>query len=308
MATLQTLITEAARYVKADLVTSGTPAVYDTDSAEIVQRLISGINEAKNEIAKKHYPLYKTEGIVLGADASFKTTSLSENFYRLINVMHGGYEVDTKYLGGSYYCDVDITETHADDDLIVTETAMQAAAYTVAAQPEKECLLSFTVTTVSTADTLGTITVVGKLDDVVVTESITPISGITVYSTNTYDEITSLTGVSWVIGGDTADNIKVGVAYTYCTYSYIPDDMTHLKNLVSSDTDDSYPFPDVVDYRILCYKAAQMYYEINGGTSARQKAQVWEKKYKDALKNKLTTDGIVTSIKDVYEYSTDEVW
>jgi hypothetical protein len=197
--TLQNLIDEAARYVKADLVTTGSPAVYDTDSAEIVQRLISGINDAKNTIARRHYPLYATENITLDADACFLPADTTNLFYKLISVEYEDAAVNTWFKNGVIFTDAPASE----------EVSVQ--------------------------------------------------------------------------------------------YQYIPSDMLKLANLVDTDEDDEYPFPDSVDYRILCYRAAQFYYEINGGTSARQKAQVWERKYFEAL-NKLRTTEDNDAVNDYYEF------
>jgi len=100
-----------------------------------------------------------------------------------------------------------------DDDKIVTSTNMKASAYTIAAQPTAPCLLSVLATAVGTADTMGTLAVVGSCGGVAVTETITPVAGTTVYSTKEYDTITSITGAGWVIdAGNGNDTIKIGVA------------------------------------------------------------------------------------------------
>ncbi len=101
----------------------------------------------------------------------------------------------------------------ADDDLIVTAVDMKVGAYTIAAQPYLGSRLSFTVTAGDTADTMGTIVVVGSLGGVAISETVTPIAGDVVWTTNYFDALTSITGVGWVIDGEegTKDTIKVGV-------------------------------------------------------------------------------------------------
>lgn len=196
--TLQDLITEAALYVKAELVTTGSPAAYDTDSAAIVQRLISGINDAKNIIATSKFPMYDTDSIALDADSSFTPDDTTETFYKLVSVKYNDEEIGFTYNDGVITCDTD-------------------------------------------------------------------------------------------------PSVTVSV-----TYQYIPADMTDLKNLGDS-SDSTYVFPDQVDYRILCYKAAQVYYEINGGSSALNKASTWERKWKDALKRTFCTEDI-RKIRDTYDW------
>jgi hypothetical protein len=185
---LQTLINEAALYIKAELTTTGTPAVYDTDSAVIVNRLISGINDAKRIIASIKYPLYVTEDITLDENSSFTTADTTNVFYDLVSVTYDGEEINTALRDSVIVCDA-------------------PASATVSVK-----------------------------------------------------------------------------------YQYIPADMLKLKNLVNADTDDAYCFPDVVDYRILCYRAAQTYYEINGGSSALRKAEVWGRKFNDALRVRIVKE------------------
>jgi hypothetical protein len=174
---LQTLINEAALYIKAELTTTGTPAVYDTDSAVIVNRLISGINDAKRIIASIKYPLYVTEDITLDENSSFTTADTTNVFYDLVSVTYDGEEINTALRDSVIVCDA-------------------PASATVSVK-----------------------------------------------------------------------------------YQYIP-----------ADTDDAYCFPDVVDYRILCYRAAQTYYEINGGSSALRKAEVWGRKFNDALRVRIVKE------------------
>jgi len=101
-----------------------------------------------------------------------------------------------------------------DDDKIVTATNMANIAYTIAAQPDSPSALSVTVTAGDTADTMGTLAVVGSCGGTAYTETITPVAGSTVYSVNVYDTITSITGSGWVIDAaeSTNDTIKIGVA------------------------------------------------------------------------------------------------
>ena len=95
---------------------------------------------------------------------------------------------------------------------IVASTNMKVGTYTIAAQPVSPALLSFAVTTVSGADTMGTIAVVGTdIYGAAQSETITPVSGSTVYTTKVYATVTSLTGAGWVVN-TTADTIIVGTA------------------------------------------------------------------------------------------------
>ncbi len=111
--------------------------------------------------------------------------------------------------------------TAADDNRIVTSTNMKNSTYTIAAQPLYPCLISFTATASGTADTMGTITIVGKhhAQSESITEVVTPVAGSTVWSTNAYGVITSLTGAGWVIdAGAGNDTIIVGVAQEAALY------------------------------------------------------------------------------------------
>lgn len=196
--TLQTLVDEAALYVKAELATTGTPAVYDADSAVIVNRLISGINDAKNIIARRKYRLYHTEDIELDTDGCFAPADLTYMLYRISKITYNDYEIDYLFEDGTINCDA-------------------PASATVSVK-----------------------------------------------------------------------------------YAYIPDDMLKLKKLVSADTDAAYVFPDIVDYRILCYRAAQLYYEIQGSTSNRQKANLWEEKFEKALSQIRVNIESNGQVRDVY--------
>lgn len=104
------------------------------------------------------------------------------------------------------------TNLKADDDKYVVSANMKVGAYTIAAQPAYPGRISITHTTVATGtDTLGTITIVGTYNGRAITEVITPVADSTVYSTNYFDTITSITGAGWVIAGGN-DTIKVGVS------------------------------------------------------------------------------------------------
>ena len=101
----------------------------------------------------------------------------------------------------------------ADTDKIVTTTNMKVGAYTVAASPSVPSLITVTVTASGTADTMGTITVVGTdIYDRVLTEVITPVAGSTVTGTRYFKSVTSVTGAGWVIdAGAGNDTIVIGV-------------------------------------------------------------------------------------------------
>jgi hypothetical protein len=103
----------------------------------------------------------------------------------------------------------------ADDDLIVTSANMKVGAYTVAAQPGTPSKISATVTAVDTADTMGTLTIVGTDTlDRALTETVTLVADSTVWTSGYFKTITSITGAGWVIDGaeGTEDTIEVGVA------------------------------------------------------------------------------------------------
>lgn len=97
---------------------------------------------------------------------------------------------------------------------IVTSANMKNGAYTVAAQPDVTRNITVTATAGATADTMGTIAVVGTniLGDVI-TETITPVAGSTVAGLKAFKTVTSVTGAGWVIDAveGTNDTITVGV-------------------------------------------------------------------------------------------------
>ena len=102
------------------------------------------------------------------------------------------------------------TVIKADDDLIVTVTAMKNGAYTIASQPLLPSRITLTHAAASTVDTLGIVTIVGKFNGANITEVLTPTNGETVTSVNYFDTITSITGSGWTAQA-VADNIKIGV-------------------------------------------------------------------------------------------------
>lgn len=100
----------------------------------------------------------------------------------------------------------------ADDDfLVAAATAMKVGAYTLLNTVlDVARNLTLTHTATSTADTLGTVDVVGTdIAGNALTETITPVSGTVVQGTKAFKTITSITGVGWVVNTG-ADVIKVG--------------------------------------------------------------------------------------------------
>ena len=182
------MVDQTADYIKVDLDD-------DEDSGVIESRIISALNEAKNTIARRFYPLYFTETIALDTSASFAVTATTKTFFRLVSVTYDGALVSTEQHASTVYCEA-------------------------------------------------------------------------------------------------PKSVSVSVKY-----QYIPEDM--------DSTTDAYPLPDVVDFRILCYRAAQTYYEIKGTSSSVQKASLWESKWREALKGVLPTDDN-SVIKDVYNFNTSE--
>lgn len=109
------------------------------------------------------------------------------------------------------------TPSLADDDYLVVTTDMKATAYTLAhsAAPAGNPPRNVTVTHTAndTADTLGSLVIVGtNVNDEVITESVTILSGTVASSLKAFKTITSLTTPSWVIDGveGTEDSIKIG--------------------------------------------------------------------------------------------------
>jgi hypothetical protein len=108
--------------------------------------------------------------------------------------------------------------TAAVTNRIVTTTNMIVGAYAIAnASPvwAGGCLITATVTAGDTADTMGTLVIVGKdLWGNALTETLTPIAGSTVTGSKVFRSVTTATGVGWVkdIVEATNDTIVVGVA------------------------------------------------------------------------------------------------
>lgn len=105
----------------------------------------------------------------------------------------------------------------SDADQYVTSVAMKVGAYTLAATTPSTAgarHVTCTRTAVGTADTPGTLVVVGKsLAGQTITETLTPgANGILVTGTKLFASVTSVTGVGWVIDAveATADTIVVG--------------------------------------------------------------------------------------------------
>lgn len=108
--------------------------------------------------------------------------------------------------------------TAAVTNRIVASTNMKVGTYTIAnASPvwSGGALITCTATAGDTADTMGTLAVVGKdLHGLPLTETLTPVAGSTVTGTKVFRSVTSVTGAGWVIDGSEAtnDTIVVGVA------------------------------------------------------------------------------------------------
>jgi len=100
-----------------------------------------------------------------------------------------------------------------DVDKVVTTADMKVGAYSIAAQPTVPCRITATVTATGTADTMGTIVIVGDLPGgTEIEETITPAAGKTVSTVNEFEKVTSVTGVGWVIdAGSQADKITIGM-------------------------------------------------------------------------------------------------
>jgi hypothetical protein len=100
-----------------------------------------------------------------------------------------------------------------DDDKIVASANMKVGAYTIAAQPTAPSILGVLATAVGTADTMGTLVVVGTSPSgIAQSETVIPIAGTTVNTVYAYASVTSITGAGWVIdAGSGNDTIKVGV-------------------------------------------------------------------------------------------------
>jgi hypothetical protein len=108
--------------------------------------------------------------------------------------------------------------TAAVTNRIVASANMKVGAYTIAnASPvwAGGAFITCAATAVNTADTMGTLVVVGKgLHGEALTETLTPVAGSTVTGTKAFRSVTSVTGAGWAIDGVEAgnDTIVVGVA------------------------------------------------------------------------------------------------
>ena len=94
---------------------------------------------------------------------------------------------------------------------IVASTNMKVGAYTIAAQPYVPAKITVTTVANGTADTMGTVTIVGVVDDVPTTEILTPVTDDIVTTANIYTSVISVTGAGWVIAVGN-DAILVGTA------------------------------------------------------------------------------------------------
>lgn len=106
---------------------------------------------------------------------------------------------------------------------IVASTDMKVGAYTIAAQPYVPSKITLKHTATDTVDTLGTVVISGDdADDRTISETLTPVSGATVTSVNTYKKIVSVTGAGWVIDAvdGSEDKIEVGTAEVSKTSGY----------------------------------------------------------------------------------------
>ena len=198
--TLQNMVDETADYVKAELTTTGSPPAYDADSQAIVDRIISGLNEAKDIIAKRKYHMHTFIGTSLEADGWLYSDDFSINVYRVISVKKElekdvfGDEIPFRMEGNNIQCDA----------------------------PEGEA---------------------------------------------------------------------VGVE---CWY--IPNDM--------DDLTDTFPFPDAVSWRALCYYAAARFYQIRGGSSTTKREQkwtVWLQMWNDALDDMDDRKTTTRQVRNVYQ-------
>ncbi len=124
------------------------------------------------------------------------------------------YRVPSRWVGGITLIGA------ADVDKIVTTTNMKVGAYTIAAQPTAPGRVSVSATAGDTADTMGTIVVVGKVRGQTDSETIVPKAGEVVYGTKYFESITSVTGEGWVIDDveGTNDTITVGISEDSAIY------------------------------------------------------------------------------------------
>lgn len=100
--TLQTLITEAADYIKAD--------VDDDDFSIVETRLISALNEAKNIVAQR-IRLVTSENITLDTNSCFDVADLAKPFWGLVTVKSNGGNIGTQEQSGLIWCSASPLET-----------------------------------------------------------------------------------------------------------------------------------------------------------------------------------------------------
>ena len=100
--TLQTLITEAADYIKAD--------TDDDDFSAVETRLISAINEAKNIIAQR-IRLTASEDVTLDDNSCFDVDDLTKTFWGLVTVKDGDSLIGTQEQNGLIWCNASPLET-----------------------------------------------------------------------------------------------------------------------------------------------------------------------------------------------------
>ena len=100
--TLQTLITEAADYIKAD--------VDDDDFSVVEARLTSALNEAKNIIAQR-IRLTTSESVTLDENACFDVDDLTKEFWGLVTVTANSSHVGTSEQNGLIWCSASPLET-----------------------------------------------------------------------------------------------------------------------------------------------------------------------------------------------------
>lgn len=133
-----------------------------------------------------------------------------------------GVAIDRAFVA-HYQC----TPAALDDDWYVVSVDMKVGAYTLAhSSPGDGCAHNITLvrTATSTADTPGTITIVGtNLAGAAISEVLTPgASGATVSGTKAFATVTSITGAGWE-AADGADKIKVG----FGDVVGLPDKLSH---------------------------------------------------------------------------------
>ena len=103
------------------------------------------------------------------------------------------------------------TPAIADVDKIVVSADMKVGTFTIAASPDIPRNVTVTHTQVGgVTDTLGTITIVGTdINDVALTEVLTPSENATVSGVKAFKTVASATGAGWVID-TTADTVTIG--------------------------------------------------------------------------------------------------